>query len=46
MNWTEETINELWDIIKRKPENHEYRYTEFDEDNENLIRLIRSHEEG
>ena len=29
-----------------KPENHEYRYTELDEDNEDLIRLIKSHEEG
>ena len=31
MNWTEETINEIWDLVKRN--NERFRYTQFDEEN-------------
>merc|ERR1711966_616074 len=43
MNWTEETINEIWDIVKRKNENERFRYTQFDEDNQEMIDLIKTH---
>ena len=41
MNWTEETINEIWDIVKRN--NDRFRYTQFDENNQEMIDLIKSH---
>ena len=43
MNWTEETINEIWNIVKRN--NDRYRYTQFDEDNMEMINLIKEHTE-
>ena len=43
MNWTEESINELWDIVKRN--NVRFRYTQFDEDNQEMIDLIKEYEE-
>ena len=43
MNWTEETINELWNIVKRNYEN--FRYQPFDENNEDMIRAIKKYEE-
>ena len=43
MNWTEETINEIWNIVKRN--NDSYRYTQFDEDNMEMINLIKEHTE-
>ena len=42
-NWTEETIKEIWNIVKRNNENH--RYQEFDENNEEMIEAIKQHEE-
>ena len=42
-NWTEETINELWNIVKRNNEN--FRYKPFDENNEEMIRAIKEYEE-
>ena len=40
-NWAEETINEIWNIIKRT--NERFRYQEFDEDNEEMKNLIKEH---
>ena len=45
MNWTEETIKEIWDIVKRKNENERFRYEQFNEDNQEMIDLIKSHTE-
>ena len=43
MNWTEETVTEIWDILKR---NHErFRYTQFDENNKEMTELIKNHTE-
>ena len=41
MNWTEETINEIWDLVKRN--NERFRYTQVDENNQEMIDLIKSH---
>ena len=41
MNWTEETIREIWDLVKR--ENNRFRYTQFDEDNQEMVDLIKTH---
>ena len=39
MNWTEETVNEIWDILKI---NHEgFRYTQFDENNEQMKDIMK-----
>ena len=43
MNWTEETIRKIWDIVKRNNETN--RYTQFDEENQEMINLIKVHEE-
>ena len=43
MNWTEETINDLWDIIKRN--NIRFRYTQFNDENQEMIDLIKAHTE-
>ena len=43
MNWTEETIKELWDHIKKDIERH--KYTAFDEQNEEIIQLIKTYKE-
>ena len=43
MNWTEETITDIWSMVKRN--NEHYRYMQFDEDNENMIELIKAHTE-
>jgi hypothetical protein len=43
MNWTEESINEVWDIVKRN--NNRFRYTQFDEDNQEMIDLVKAHTE-
>ena len=43
MNWTEETINEIWNIVKRN--NERYRFAQFDEDNQEMIDLIKAHTE-
>jgi hypothetical protein len=43
MNWTEETVNEIWDILKR---NHEgFRYTQFDDNNDQMTEMIKNHTE-
>ena len=39
LNWTEETINELWEIVKKT--NSQYRYIPFDENNEDMINIIK-----
>ena len=43
MNWTEETIKELWEHIKK--DNDRYKYTAFDEQNEEIINLIKNYKE-
>ena len=40
MNWTEETINEIWDLVKRN--NERFRYTQFDENYQEMIDLIKT----
>ena len=41
-NWTEETIKEIWEIVKR---NHEiYKYRQFDENNEEMKEMIKNFE--
>ena len=43
MNWTEETVNAICDILNR---NHEgFRYTQFDENNKQMRELIKKHAE-
>ena len=42
-SWTNETINEIWDIVKRN--NETYRYQPFDENNEEMRNSIKEHEE-
>ena len=32
MNWTEESINEIWDVVKRN--SNRFRYAKFDEENQ------------
>ena len=42
MNWTEETIKEIWNAVKR---NHErFRFQVFDENNTDMIELIKNFE--
>ena len=43
MKWTEETIRELLDIVKRN--NERYRYEQFNGNNQEMIDLIKSHTE-
>ena len=43
MNWTEETVTEIWDILKRS--NERFRYTQFDEESEEMTGLIKNHTE-
>ena len=43
MNWTEQSINEIWDMVKRN--NDRFRYTQFDEENQEMINLIKGHVE-
>ena len=43
MNWTEETVREIWDIVKRN--NERFRYRQFDENNQEMIDLIKEHQE-
>ena len=42
-NWTEETIREIWDIIKQN--NDTYRYRTFDEEDEHMVELIKNYTE-
>ena len=44
-NWTEETIKEIWDIVKRRNENQRFRYEQFDENSQVMIDLIKNHTE-
>jgi hypothetical protein len=43
MTWTEETITDIWNIVKRN--NERFRYMQFDEDNIEMIELIKEHTE-
>ena len=43
MNWTEESINEIWDIVKRN--NNRFRYTQVNDENQEMIDLIKKHTE-
>ena len=43
MNWTQETINEIWNLVKRN--NDRFRYTQFDEENQEMVNLIKTHTE-
>ena len=43
MNWTEETVNDIWNIIKSN--NNRFRYAQFDKDNQEMIDLIKEHTE-
>ena len=40
-NWTEETIKEIWDYIKK--DDDRYKYTRFDNDKEEHIEYIKQH---
>ena len=41
-NWTEETIKEIWNAVKKN--NDRFKYKQFDENNEEMIELIKSFE--
>ena len=41
MNWTEEAIQKIWDIVKRNIER--YRYSQFDEENQEMTEMIKNH---
>ena len=43
MSWTEETIREIWDTVKRS--NVRSRYEQFNENNQEMIDLIKDHSE-
>ena len=45
MNWAEESINEIWDIVKRSNSNNRFRYTQFSDENQEMIDLIKEHTE-
>ena len=42
-SWTEETIRESLDILKQH--NDRYRYTSFNEEDEQMVELIKNHTE-
>ena len=44
LNWTEETIKELWDTIKKK--DPAFRFQAFDGDNETIINKIKRYAES
>ena len=44
MNWTEETVKEIWDHLKKDHDTH--RYTAFDGNNEDIINLIKAYTES
>ena len=44
LNWTEETIKELWDTIKK--EGPTFRFQAFDSDNESIINKIKRYAES
>ena len=41
MNWTEETVKEIWDHIKKNDQR--YKYTAFDDNNEEIMGKIRTY---
>jgi len=41
MNWTEETVREVWDHLKKDTER--YRFTAFNEDNEEIMETLRNY---
>ena len=41
-NWTEETIREIWDAVKKN--NITYKYKPFDEDNNTMIQMMKEFE--
>ena len=41
MNWTEETVKEIWDYIKQ--DSDRYKYTAFNQDNTEIINLIKEY---
>ena len=41
MNWTEETVKEIWDYIKQ--DSDRYKYTAFNQDNTEAINLIKQY---
>ena len=41
MNWTEETIREIWDIIKK--DTTQYKYTAFNPEDTEMTNIIRAH---
>ena len=41
-NWTEETIKEIWNAVKRT--NERFRFQAFDENNNDMIELIKNFE--
>ena len=43
MNWTEETVGEIWNHIKKNDDR--YRYKAFDGDNDDIINNIFEHSE-
>ena len=43
MNWTEESMNEIWDIVKRNIDRS--RYTQFNDEHQEMIDLIKEHTE-
>ena len=44
MNWTEETVKEIWDHLKKDHDTH--RYTAFDGNNEDIINSIKAYMES
>ena len=42
-SWAEETVKEIWDHLKK--DHQRYKYKAFDEDNEEIIQLIKTHAE-
>ena len=41
MNWTEESINEIWDVVKRN--SNRFRYAKFDEENQENMALAKAY---
>ena len=44
LSWTEETLREIWDHIKK--DDARYRFTQFEPDNEEMAKVIQEYAEN
>ena len=41
MSWTEETVKEIWDHLKK--DHDRYKYSAFDQDNEEIMQVMKEY---